>query len=106
MTKTENNMNLSLTALIKTEIKIFLLNYLLATQLKKEACDLNYFNSKMLKRNFTNKFFVFSGFFKLKYAATNLSNVMKAIKYLMKQEKLPDKDTKEMTQNPIKKQEK
>jgi len=31
---------------------------------------------------------------------------MKAIKYSMKQEKLPDKVTKGMTQNPIKKQKK
>ena len=31
---------------------------------------------------------------------------MKAIKYLVKQEKLSDKDTKEMTQNPIQKQKK
>ena len=49
----------------------------------------------MLKRNSQIEIFVFSGFFKLKHTATNLSNVMKAIKYSMKQEKLPDKDKKE-----------
>ena len=60
----------------------------------------------MLKETLQIEIFVFSEFFKLKHTATNLSNAMKVIKYLMKQEKLPDKDTKEMTQNPIKKQEK
>ena len=43
-------------------------------------------------------FFVFSGFFKLKHIATNLSNEMKVIKHNDKARKLSDKDKKEMTQ--------
>ncbi len=53
MTKTKNNINLSLSASIKTEIENFLLNYLLATQLKSEACNQTILIQK-LKRNFTN----------------------------------------------------